>query len=79
MWVLGGWSRVPKTNWGDAWFSRDGKEWIQLASKVIWKARHEHSAFVFQDKLWIAGGHAKPLSNEVWSLHLRQDFFVDER
>jgi hypothetical protein len=79
MWVLGGWSRVPETNWGDAWFSRDGKEWIQLASKVIWKARHEHSAFVFQDKLWIAGGHAKPLSNEVWSLHLRQDFFVDER
>ena len=79
MWVLGGWSRVPETNWGDAWFSSDGKEWIQLRSKVIWKARHEHSAFVFKDKLWIAGGHAKPLSNEVRSLHLPPDFFVTEQ
>jgi hypothetical protein len=31
--------------------------------------------FVFQDKLWIAGGHAKPLSNEVWSLFLPKNFF----
>ena len=38
-----------------------------LAGKV-WKERHELSAFVFQDKIWIAGGHAQPLSNEVWSL-----------
>ena len=76
---MGGWSRMPETNWGDAWFSRDGKEWTQLASKVVWKARHEHSAFVFRDKLWIAGGHAKPLSNEVWSLHLSPDFFGAER
>ena len=30
MWVLGGWSRVPETNWGDVWFSRDGKEWSEL-------------------------------------------------
>ncbi len=37
---------------------------------MIWKERHEHSAFVFHDKIWVAGGHAQPLSNEVWSLEL---------
>jgi hypothetical protein len=78
MWVLGGWSKIPETNWGDVWYSRDGKAWTQLRSKVIWKERHEHSGFVFQDKLWIAGGHAKPLSNEVWSLYLPPDFFRGE-
>ena len=30
--------------------------------------------FFFQDKLWIAGGHAQPLSNEVWSLHLPKNW-----
>jgi hypothetical protein len=70
MWVLGGWSNEPSTNWGDVWSSQDGKTWTELKSDVIWKARHEHSAFVFQDKIWIAGGHAQPLSSEVWSLEL---------
>ncbi|MBT4868344.1 MAG: galactose oxidase, partial [Planctomycetaceae bacterium] len=39
-------------------------------SPVTWKERHEHSVYVFQDKLWVAGGHARPLSSEVWSLQL---------
>jgi len=42
----------------------------QLQSDTIWKSRHEHSAFVFKDKIWIAGGHARPLDSEVWSLHV---------
>ena len=70
MWVLGGWSNNPSTNWGDVWHSQDGKTWEQLQTKTTWKERHEHSVFVFKDKLWIGGGHAQPLSNEVWSLHL---------
>lgn len=74
LWVLGGWSRIPETNWGDVWFSGNGRDWTQLKSAVTWKERHEHSAFVFRDKLWIAGGHAKPLSNEVWSLKLPRSF-----
>jgi hypothetical protein len=78
MWVLGGWSNNPSTNWGDVWHSRDGREWTELKSKVIWKERHEHSVFVFQDKLWVAGGHAQPLSREVWSLDIPADWF-DER
>ncbi|MFN7926023.1 MAG: hypothetical protein U0Q16_38350 [Bryobacteraceae bacterium] len=78
MWVLGGWSKVPETNWGDVWYSRDGRAWTRLESKVTWKERHEHSVFVHRDRLWIAGGHAKPLSNEVWSLLLPRDFFSHE-
>lgn len=70
MWVLGGWSNNPSTNWGDVWHSDNGRDWKKLSTQTVWKARHEHSAFVFQDKIWIAGGHAQPLSSEVWSLQL---------
>jgi hypothetical protein len=66
-------------NHGDVWYSRDGRTWVQLKSNVIWKERHEHSAFVFQDRLWIAGGHAKPLSREVWTLQLPADWKPSSR
>jgi hypothetical protein len=78
MWVLGGWSNNPSTNWGDVWHSKDGKDWTQLKSAISWKERHEHSAFVMQDKLWVAGGHAQPLSSEVWSLEVPPDWFRAE-
>ncbi len=69
----GGWSNNPSKNWGDTWYSKDGKDWKQLTVSESWKERHEHSTFVFQDKLWVAGGHAQPLSSEVWSLQLPKD------
>jgi len=78
LWVLGGWSNEPSQNWGDVWYSRDGKSWQQLQSDVSWKARHEHSAYVFQDKIWIAGGHAQPLSSEVWSLDVPLGWLQDK-
>src|SRR5262249_21635825 len=51
-------------------------QWTQLSSKVIWKARHEHSTYVFKDRIWVAGGHAQPLSSEVWSLRVRKSYFA---
>ncbi|HEX4069810.1 MAG TPA: galactose oxidase, partial [Planctomycetaceae bacterium] len=60
----------PSENWGDVWYSRDGRDWKPLKSNRIWKARHEESVYVFQDKLWVAGGHARPLNSEVWSLSI---------
>lgn len=79
MWVIGGWSKEPTAkNWGDVWYSKDGKGWKQFKSDVIWKERHEHSAYVFQDKIFIAGGHAQPLSSEVWSLDVPADYFKGE-
>ena len=62
-------------NWGDVWYSRDGKEWTKLRSNVVWKEHHEHSAYVLHDKIWVAGGHAQPLSSEVWSLEVPREGF----
>ncbi|HEV8069954.1 MAG TPA: hypothetical protein VGP76_19590 [Planctomycetaceae bacterium] len=72
---MGGWSNNPSQNLGDVWYSQDGKRWTQLKSDVIWKARHEHSTFVFHDKLWVAGGHARPLTSDVWSLSVPPRWF----
>ncbi|MBY5959554.1 hypothetical protein KUV50_15485 [Membranicola marinus] len=69
MWVIGGWSGDPYNNWPDTWYSRDGKNWTELKTEgKQWKERHEHSVFVFEDKIWIAGGMTPPLVNDVWVL-----------
>ena len=68
MWVLGGWSNNPSKNWNDVWYSSDGTTWKELKTSTIWSERHEQSYYVFQDKLWIAGGNAWPLVNDVWVL-----------
>ncbi|MBM4046446.1 MAG: galactose oxidase, partial [Planctomycetes bacterium] len=59
------------------WYTKDGKTWTELKSAVIWKARHEHSAYVFKDKIWVAGGEATPLNSEVWSLEIPPGWFGD--
>jgi len=50
----------------------------QFKSNVIWKSRHEHAAYVFKDKIWVAGGHARPLNSEVWTLEIPEGWFGDE-
>lgn len=39
----------------------------------FWAARHEHSAYVFQDKIWVVGGHSER-SGQVWSLRVPHDW-----
>ena len=34
--------------------------------------------YVLQDRIWVAAGHAKPLSSEVWSLEVPKDWFKDK-
>lgn len=77
MWILGGASKEtsagskdPWVNWNDVWYSNDGKNWTELKTPTIWSRRHEHSTYVFQDKLWVVGGHAAPLTTSVWQLAL---------
>ena len=70
IWMIGGWSNNPPTNWNEVWYSSNGRRWHALKSNVIWKERHEHSTYVFQNQLWVAGGHAQPLYSEVSSLDL---------
>ena len=77
MWFMGGWynGRLEGHSASNAvWSSTNGAQWTQLNSDVIWKECHEHSAYVFKDQIFVAGGHAKPLSNEVWSLELPKDW-----
>jgi hypothetical protein len=31
---------------------------------------------VLNDQIYVYGGHAQPLSNEVWTLKLPTDFFL---
>ncbi len=49
----------------------------QLKSNMCWKERHELSAFVFKDKIWVAGGMTPPLVNDVWSLQVPKKWFND--
>lgn len=78
IWVLGGHSR-ENVRLADVWYSEDGKTWSELKSDVTWIARHEHSAFVFQDRIWVAGGYdLTSLSNEVWSLHIPNEWFKNQ-
>jgi len=69
IWALGGWSK-ENGNFGDVWFTKDGKNWTELKSNVKWTNRHEHSTMVFQDKIWVMGGYAAILNSEVWTLEL---------
>lgn len=79
LWVLGGWSRGANPgsshgNWNDVWHSGDGVRWERLHCEPVWCPRHEHSTWVFRDRLWVAGGMAPPLLNDVWALHLAREW-----
>ncbi len=75
--IMGGFRSEPKwQNLGDVWYSRDGAEWHEIKTEVSWEPRHEHSSYVFKDKLWVAGGNKWPLLNDVWSLDLKGLSFV---
>ena len=69
MWLLGGWANDPYRNFDDVWYSADGVQWHQLKTETIWSPRHEHSVWVFDDRIWLAAGNAWPLVNDGWSLH----------
>jgi hypothetical protein len=72
IWLLGGYRAEPTwNNFNDVWYSADGANWNQLATEDIWAPRHEFSAYVFDNKLWIVGGNAWPLQNDVWYLELK--------
>ncbi len=74
LWVIAGEHLGEISVLNDAWFSRDGKSWSQLESDTVFSPRHEISPYVFNDKIWVTAGHAMPLSNEIWTLSLPEDF-----
>ena len=71
LWVFGGFRSEPTwNNFNDVWYSSDGVGWSQLETENIWSPRHELSAYVFRDKLWVVGGNSWPLQNDVWYLEI---------
>jgi hypothetical protein len=74
MWVLGGWSKEPNRNYNDVWYTTDGANWKELKTPTIWSERHEHSTYVFDDAVWLVAGNAWPLVDDIWSLHLPEDW-----
>lgn len=71
IWLLGGFRGQPTwQNFNDVWYSSDGKGWRQLVTEDIWSPRHEISAYVHDDSIWVVAGNAWPLVNDVWKLHI---------
>ncbi|MBI5090886.1 MAG: cadherin-like beta sandwich domain-containing protein [Candidatus Hydrogenedentes bacterium] len=71
LWVFGGFRAEPVwTNLNDVWYSSDGAHWNELAAPTVWLPRHELSAYVFKDKLWVVAGNGWPLVNDVWCLDI---------
>ena len=53
-----------------AWSLETGRDWMQTPQPwtTPWTARGTHSSVVFQDRLWIIGGHSQQRCvNDVWS------------
>jgi hypothetical protein len=47
----------------DVWYSLDGINWTLATDTAPWSERFFHSAFVFDNKVWITGGWA---GTDVW-------------
>ncbi|MFH1566818.1 MAG: Ig domain-containing protein, partial [Gemmatimonadota bacterium] len=71
LWVVGGFRAEPRwNNFDDVWYSADGAQWHRLDTAHVWSPRHELSVYVHAGRLWVAGGNAWPLQNDVWSLRI---------
>ena len=72
MWLMGG--GVYNTNYpyntvvnhNDVWCTTDGKSWEMVAVAAAWQERRFHASAVYDDKMWIIGGHTHGNRNDVW-------------
>jgi len=77
LWVIGGRTTLEAPidfaefqPLNDAWYSEDGETWIEATSSASWCPRNGHACVVFQDKLWLLGGHnGYRALNDVWVSH----------
>jgi hypothetical protein len=79
LWVLSGFRSEPVwSNLDDLWYSADGAQWHKLDTETVWSPRHEVSAYVFQDKLWVVAGNSWPLKNDIWCLEIPGFVFLSQ-
>jgi hypothetical protein len=79
IWLVGGFRSQPAwNNWNDVWYSADGARWRALETEHLWQPRHEISTCVLAGALWVVGGNAWPLRNDVWRLRIEGLTFVSQ-
>jgi len=74
VWVLGGDDIKNRKLLNDIWVSKDLINWAEVKFEKIWSPRHEHSAVLVKDTIYIVGGNASPLSNEIWKYKIPKGF-----
>jgi hypothetical protein len=47
------------TTYRDVWYSTDGITWTQATASAGWSQRYIANSWVFDDKMWIGGGHRR--------------------
>ncbi|MFA4929192.1 MAG: kelch repeat-containing protein [Patulibacter sp.] len=67
IWVIGsdgdGWKN-------DVWYSSNGVNWTAANLSAAFRGRDQHTAFVFDNRMWIGGGMNGPCgesTNDIWS------------
>ncbi|WP_108123983.1 kelch repeat-containing protein [Saccharospirillum mangrovi] len=69
LWVIGGMNESFQRN-NDIWRSSDGYTWNKVEldpEEERFSARFAHQAVVFDDQLWVIGGHDGTYKNDIWS------------
>jgi hypothetical protein len=61
MWLYGG-------NSADVWKSADGSQWVRVTPGASWGIRRHHSAFYFDQRMWLVAGHNTVMAfSDIWS------------
>jgi hypothetical protein len=70
MWLLGGRTGTVEnpTYHNDVWVSQDGTNWRLATQNAGWTPRWDHTALVFDGKLWVIGGFGAvaPNAADIW-------------
>ncbi|MBI3037879.1 Ig-like domain-containing protein [bacterium] len=69
IWLIGGYTNNPSTYFKDVWYSSTGYVggWYSATSTANFSARQRHSTVVFDNKMWVIGGHdGTNALNDVW-------------
>ena len=56
-------------NWAyinDIWCTLDGVTWTQVTTSAEWSGRAYAATWVFDGKLWLAGGYSPSVTHDVW-------------
>jgi N-acetylneuraminic acid mutarotase len=76
--IMGGWSATSPqggefTHYNDVWSSADGENWEQLTAEAAWAKRAYFSAYIFDNKIFIAGGLASVPQREYSDIYSSSD------